>query len=372
MFASALGAVTGVDNRLALKRVESSLVIVVDGLGYNNLKSAAGHARFLNRQVSNTTKTFCGFPSTTASSLTSFGTGMKAGEHGIVGYQVFDMATRKPVNQLSGWSGLNDPLEWQPNPTIAQSALATGVTSYFVGPKEYSDSGFTQLTMRGAKYLPADTIEDRLKSALELLSTSESKLVYLYVPELDQRAHTFGVDSFEWRSALEHLDAALENFAQQLEKKEFAKVGVIITADHGIIDVPSDKHFYLDELEIPGLLWVAGEPRVNFIYLEKSLPSAELDLVAGHLNGAVQRSANGSGIYFATKAEIIAAGIYGKVVSKSAEVRMPDFFALAVSRRAVYHREFATPRSQLMIGQHGGLDPDEISIPLIALGAFAQ
>ena len=371
VFASTLGSITGRDNRLGFRRVSSALVIVVDGLGANNLSSAGGHARFLNRVLTPKSRTHCGFPSTTAASLTSFGTGLRPGEHGIVGYKVLDPISGQPVNQLTGWSEKFDPLVWQPNRTIAEMAKDAGVLSFVIGPAEYENSGFTQATMRAADYLPSAEIGGRLKIALEVLSNPQSSLVYLYVPELDQCAHAFGVDSFEWRSALELLDAELQSFAVQLENKKFSKVGVLVTADHGVIDVNRDRHFFLDQMAIPELKHVAGEPRVNFLYLQDSVDLEDVSDIVARLNGQVAGLENGAGIQFASKREIIDAGWYGAVVAEAAESRMPDIFALPRSRSAIYHREFTTPRSELMIGQHGGVDQDEISIPLLAFGGYS-
>ncbi|MEY4366667.1 MAG: hypothetical protein RLZ28_82 [Actinomycetota bacterium] len=371
MFASTLGAITGRDNRLGLRRVSSALVIVVDGLGANNLSAAGGHARFLNRVLSKKSRTYCGFPSTTAASLTSFGTGLRPGEHGIVGYKVLDPSSGQPVNQLSGWSEEFDANSWQPHRTIAQLANDSGVASFVIGPGEYAQSGFTQATMRSAKYLPAASIGGRLEIALEVLSNPEPSLVYLYVPELDQSAHAFGIDSFEWRSALELLDGEIQSFATQLETTDFSKVGVLLTADHGVIDVSSDQHFFLDEMAIPELKYVAGEPRVNFLYLHDSSDAELVDATVARLNSQVAKLENGSGIHFASKREIINAGWYGATISDAAAARMPEIFALPLSRGAIYHREFTSARSQLMIGQHGGVDQDEISVPMLTFGAFA-
>ena len=372
VFASSLGAITGQNNSFGFKNVDKALVIVVDGLGSNNLNAAGGHARFLNRGETTKVKTFCGFPSTTATSLTSFGTGMSAGEHGIVGYKVLDPDSGAPVNQLTGWSEQIDPLIWQPSETIAERARRSGVQSYAIGPREYSESGFTKLTMRGATYLPAGTILERLEVALSLLSEVGQKLIYLYIPELDQRAHAFGVNSLQWLSALEELDSDIEHFAGRLANNSFKNVGVALTADHGVIDIPADKHFFLDQIEIPEIRYVAGEPRINFVYLESGLDAATIDEIASSLNVQASAHSNGDGIRFATKDAVVDAGWYGNVVSEVAKSRMPDVFAIAVSRNAVYHRDFTSPRSQLMIGQHGGVDPDEIAIPLITFGAFAK
>ena len=59
------------------------VVVLVDGLGARQLSRRSGHARVLRDLDSPVEGTFrCGFPSTTATSLASLGTGRRAPRHG--------------------------------------------------------------------------------------------------------------------------------------------------------------------------------------------------------------------------------------------------------------------------------------------------
>ena len=63
-----------------------------------------------------------GVPSTTATSLTSFGTGLPPGSHGLVGYTSRIPGTDKLLNALQ-WDKDVDPVEWQPHrPAFARLA----------------------------------------------------------------------------------------------------------------------------------------------------------------------------------------------------------------------------------------------------------
>jgi len=363
VFISALGSITGLDNRLKLPKANSACVVLVDGLGSFNLKATAGHAPFLAKRLEMDGSTHCGFPSTTAASITSFGTGLSAGSHGIIGYQVQDPETGKVLNLLTGWGAGIDPQFWQPNKTVNEMAAESGVESFVIGPPEYDGSGFSVASMRGAKYIAAKTFDDRVAKAQQVLSTKQQTLVYLYFPELDQRAHAFGVDSQNWREKLEDLDAAIKALALGLPKN----AGLLLTADHGVIDVPRDKHIYLDEYkeQLGGLTAVGGDPRVLFLYFE-GLSSAEVKIRAAQLNEAL-----GGAVSAHTKDEIIKSGWYGEVSSDASE-RMPDLFLITIGTWALYHRDYAKPKSLNMIGQHGSISPEELTVPLLRFGAFAK
>jgi predicted AlkP superfamily pyrophosphatase or phosphodiesterase len=359
VFASALGAITGVDNRLNLKRVKRACVILVDGLGTKNLEFRAGHAPFLVTALKQNPSIHCGFPSTTATSISSFATGLSAGQHGMVGYQVFDRETQKPLNLLTGLGGDYPPRSWQSQPTVSEAAVAAGVPIFVVGPAEYEGSGFSQATMPGAVYVGAKSFDERVSATQKLLHNYPLALIYLYFPELDQRAHAFGSKSVEWLEKLEDLDAAVKQLSGGIPKD----AGLLLTADHGIIDVRHDRQIYLDDYQelLPGLVSVGGDPRVLFVYFD-SQPS-ENDLESLQL-------ALGSRVIVAQKNDIIDAGWYGNVQEHVA-ARMPDVFLIANGETALYHRAFAKSKSMQMIGQHGALSQEELTVPLLKLGAFA-
>jgi predicted AlkP superfamily pyrophosphatase or phosphodiesterase len=358
VFISALGAITGNDNRLRFPRVKSACVILVDGLGSANIEFRAGHAPTIANQLKLDESIFCGFPSTTVASLASFSTGSKSGKHGMVGYQVFDRQQGLPVNLLTGIADLADAKQWQPMATVSEVAKDFGIPVYFVGPAEYEGSGFTNATMRGAKYVAGKSIEDRFRLAAELMNSAEPNLVYLYVPELDQKAHAHGFKSAQWVEKLEDLDSALKRFLPSVPNN----CGVILTADHGIIDVDPVRHVYLDELPLRNLVAVGGDPRVLFLYFENHEFADQKSIIQEFL---------GKKAYVAEADELVSAGWFGEV-DKFARDRMPDLFLISIAEIAMYHRNYAKTKSLQMIGQHGSISTDELKVPLLKFRGFAK
>ena len=208
VFVSSLGAITGADNRLGFARAKRVVVVLVDGLGATNLKAAGGHAPFLQQALSRSKPIACGFPSTTATSLSSFGTGVSAGQHGMVGYKVYDRTTRRAFNLLNGWDDQIQSSDWQTMPTVSQRAIESGVASYFIGPKAYEGSDFTQAIMRDSTYRAGKSVADRFAIAAELIGSGRpDSLTYLYVPELDQIAHAQATEDGQGRARTHARDA---------------------------------------------------------------------------------------------------------------------------------------------------------------------
>ena len=350
VFISALGAILGgEDNRLKLPRVNSALVVLIDGLGYLNLKEHAGHARHLYSllMASGDRAIRCGFPSTTAVSLTSLGTGLLAGTHGVLGYQVLG-GDGIPRNMLNGWRDGEDPRLWQVNETVTDRAQAAGIRVNMIASPEYEGSGFTKVFMSNATFAAESDLSERARLADRLAAKSGS-LNYLYFAELDQAAHRFGVNSPQWLATLESIDLAIQELV--------GSYGLLVTADHGVTDVRKDSQVYLDA--IPGfteaVTHAIGDPRALFCY-------------GDHEAAVIAISNAGIDAYLATFAELQAKGWIAGTQSRD---QVPDFAIIAKGEVAFYDRRTAKTQSLAMVGQHGGISDRETRVPLIRAGLFA-
>jgi predicted AlkP superfamily pyrophosphatase or phosphodiesterase len=351
---SCVAALEGRANALGLPGTRSAILLVVDGLGASALKARRGHARTLASALDKSTVISTGVPTTTAAALTTLMTGELPGRHGVVGYSVVDPESDRIVNQLNGWgAGSVDPLTWQRVPTVFERGTIRAVA---VGAKRYRSSGFTQATLRGAEYVSADGIEDRFAAALEAIR-QPGTLVYLYVSEVDTAAHADGWQSDRWTEALEEVDGALASARPALARGDL----LLVTADHGIVDVPGHRHVLIDEHAdlIDGVRHVAGEPRMLHLYLEP-------DVSAAHREALLERwrVAEGSRAWVRSRAEAIAEGWFGAVDSE-VEPRIGDILVAARGSVAYYDTRTATVGSRAMIGQHGSWTPEETRVPLL-------
>lgn len=342
----------------ALPRAESVVLVLVDGLGAISLRAHAGHARALTSGMTKRDVASSVFPSTTAAALTSIVTGVWPGEHGLVGYRVLDPSRDILINQLSGWEtdGI-DPFTWQPSETIFERASAESRESFAVGVAAYARSGFTKATLRGAEFVAAAAPADRVATAYDLAHRHPGSLVYCYLPEVDKAGHRYGVDSPEWVAALEDIDAALA-------ARVPSGVGVLVTSDHGMVDVPPNRQVVLEEEHLAGIRHVGGEPRMLHVYFE---PDADAGEVTARWRADLEGVAD-----VLTRGEAIGLGLFGPQVSSAASARMGDLLAVARGSRAIYDGTAADQRGRGMIGQHGALTPEERQVPRVTLGAFAR
>jgi hypothetical protein len=358
---SCLASLVAEQNRFALPEANRIVLVLVDGLGAGALRARAGHARTLSAASGPSIDTV--FPTTTAAALASLATGELPGQHGLVGYSVLDAVNDRIVNQLSGWDGHLDPATWQRKQTLFERAVSQGFGAVVVGPARYADSGFTQAVLRGAEYRAAASIADRFEVASAWARESgPAGVLYLYVPELDSVAHASGWESPEWTEKLELVDAEVRRLAGVLGPRD----GMLLTADHGIVDIPVSSHLLIDTAPqlLEGIRFVAGEPRCLQLHFEPELSDAARDAVVQRW-----RDAESDRAWVATREEAIGANWFG-VVDPDVTPRIGDLLIAARKNVAYYDGRTATRHSLAMIGQHGSWSPAELQIPLLRFGVF--
>ncbi len=345
-----------------LPPARSAIVAVVDGLGRANLSARAGHARFLTSRMTKRDAVRTVFPSTTATALTGLLTGRAAGEHGIVGYRARIPGTDDAPNQLKGWEtdGL-DPLTWQRAAPLLETESAAGRPCFVVSKAMYAGTGFTRAIQRGARFVGADTLAERVARAAELASAHDGALVYLYAPELDSIGHAAGWESDRWVAGLERVDAA----AEELDRALPSDVGAVLTADHGMVDVPAHRQVLLTagDALLRDVSIVAGEPRMLHLYAEEGTAA---DVHARWRDAESHRS------WVLSRDEAVKAGLFGPRVDAEVLPRIGDVLVAARNVLAYYDDRLADKKPQRMIGQHGSLTDQERIVPFIRLGAFAR
>lgn len=352
---------TGREARIALRPARSAIVVLVDGLGAGALAARAGHARWLAAAKGTVTakKLRSGFPTTTAVALSTLTTGRPPGEHGVVGYSGWNPDTGTVMNLLSGWDD-EVPADWFLARTIFSEAPGLGVDPVAVGPGRYRSSGMTANVLGGARYVSADTIAQRVDAALAETASGRS-LVYLYVPELDSIGHKHGWQSDRWTAALELLDGELS----RLERALPADVGVIATADHGVLDVPDHANIGMDPVLLTEVVGVAGDPRCRQLTVA---PGTDVRGLVGAF-----RARYGKKAHVASRDEAIAAGWFGPV-SDAVVDRIGDVVLVARGSWAFNDdralRDGEQPKR--MVGQHGAMTDEETLVPLRLAGAFAH
>ena len=352
--------VAGEPNPLGLPGTGRAVVLLVDGMGERLLRRHAELAPFLaSLQARPMT---AGFPSTTATSLASLGTGLPPGEHGLTGYTSWVQEVDATVGWLTwGPAGARGdlrerlvPEQVQPRTTAFERAERAGVAVTVAAPAVFAGSGLTRAVLRGGSYRGSVTPGDAVATAVAGSRESSRSLVYCYTPDLDLTGHVRGVDSDAWRAQLRLVD----RFAEQLATSLPAGTVLHVTADHGMVDVPVKAKVDVDASAVlrEGVRVLAGEPRARHVH---AVPGAAADVLARWI------AELGDRMHVLARADAVAAGLFGPVVGPAALQRIGDVVAISRGDTAVVQWGSEAMLSGL-IGQHGALTDDELLVPLLS------
>lgn len=342
--------------RLALPPAPRAVVVLVDGLGARLLERRRGHAPFLRSLTAQTLAVPCGFPTTTATSMATFGTGRHSGEHGLLGYEVLDPERDLVFNELS-WEDGPVPERWQRHRTVFEEVVAAGVPVTRIGPGFFDGSGLTRAALRGGTFTAATGLQERIDATVAAIRSAPRGLVYLYWGEVDKVGHVHGCESWQWGEELEAVDRAL----LQLRERLPSDCSLTVTADHGMVDVPPSGR--LDLALTPGLAdgirHVSGEPRALQLHCAEG---ARADVVA------TWREVLGHRAEVVTREDAIAGGLFGPV-DPVLVARIGDVIALSAPGHCVVDSRRHRPELIRLLGLHGAVTDDETLVPVVHLPA---
>jgi hypothetical protein len=349
---SAWGAVAGdpLGNPLSLPPAESYVVFLVDGLGWSLLHEHADAAPYLSGLAQGVEPITSGIPSTTATSITSLGTGLPPGSHGVVGFTSRIPGTDRLLDALR-WDADVDPRAWQVHDTIFGRAMRQGVLATVVSKHSFAGSGLTVASQRGAEYVGADTAEERIHGVVAS-SAVRTSLTYVYEGHLDATGHRNGCTSWAWVRQL----SAVDSFAQRLRKAMPASATLVVTADHGMVDVGPESRIDVDAEPdlLAGVRLMGGEARFRHLYCQGGAVDEVFD---------AWRTRLGQDALVVTRDEAIALGWFGPVEA-AVRPRLGDVMVACVGDCAVVSTgQF--PHEATLVGFHGSLTPDEMLIPLL-------
>ncbi len=339
------------DLTASLRGARSIAVLLVDGLGADLVRAHQELAPTLAGLLSPVGDLQAPCPSTTPVSLTTLGTGLPPGSHGVLGF-VTDVPGADRTLTHTQWTDDPDPDTWQTRPTVFQQLAAADVASTVVGPHAYARSGLTRAAYRGARYTSAVSPGDLAAVVARALGGRDRSLVYGYHAELDLTGHVRGVDSPSWRNQLAIVDRMVAQLVDALPDD----AALLVTADHGMLDVPADTRLDVDAEPAlqEGVRLLAGEPRARYVHAR---PGAEADVLAAWQGVLTHRA------WVVSREEAIDSGVFGPVDATLA-ARIGDVVALARGSWA-FTATRREPVPSMLRAYHGSLTATELAIPLL-------
>jgi len=325
------------------------VLILIDGMGQDAVDKYSDQFPIFD-ELKQVKKLYTNFPSTTATSLSTLGTGVLPGVHGMLGYTVrVPRSDNRLLNALK-WDERVDPVMWQKVPTLFERAVLAGVSVTHVAAKRYEGSGFTQAALRGAKYVGANGV-DEMATAVSAALKPQPSFVYTYLNTLDSAGHSDGVGSDKWLNALQQVS----EFITKVKQLAPAGTRIWVTSDHGMVNSTEQVILGQDNKLLENVTLIGGEPRARHIYIKEGAASETI---------AQWQEFFGNKAKVLSKESAIKDGLFGPVVTEDSHDRLGDLIAIANNDLILVDPARVREESS-MVGHHGGVTDIEVEIPLL-------
>jgi predicted AlkP superfamily pyrophosphatase or phosphodiesterase len=336
----------------AARHADQVVLLVLDGLGWEQLRDHAGLAPTLSAADGMARPITSVAPTTTACALTSITTGRPPSEHGLLGYR---LALDDQILNVLRWTvGSSRPRDvrrevparrMQPYPSFAGAARTVPVVS----KSEFGGTGFTAAHL-GNSPLHGYGVLSSLPVEVGRLLRAGEPLVYAYYDGIDRVAHKSGLGEL-YDAELVAADRLVADLVDQLPDG----AALVVTADHGQVDVGPNVEL-LGRDVMASVRFLSGEGRFRWVHAHEG---AATDLEAS----LAERY--GMSTWVMSRDRIIDEGLFGGPLRDELIDRLGDV-ALLPHEPIAFVDPADTGESRLQ-SRHGSLTAAELLVPLVAL-----
>lgn len=318
--------------------------LVLDGLGWEQMQERHSLQRALTQLPGRPITTVA--PTTTATALTSLCTGLTPGEHGVIGYRMMT-EDADILNVLRWTTSKGDAREMIPPESVQNEPAFGGQRPPVVVRSEFRDTGFTRAHLSGCRHVPYRMPSTLVAEIVNQVNNGEP-FVYAYYDGIDKVAHEYGLSSV-YDAELTFVDRLVEYLLTVLSDR----VAVVITADHGQVDV-GKRTITLSPQILSLIDHQSGEARFRWLHGYGGATDELYELA---------KETYGDVAWVVTKDQVIDDGWFGPHISGEAEKRLGDVALVPFEPVAFDDPNDTGPF--VLIGRHGSMTAAEMKVPLL-------
>jgi predicted AlkP superfamily pyrophosphatase or phosphodiesterase len=343
-----------------LKSYDNLVLILVDGLGYEYLLKH-GKGSILNKHLrGNMTSVF---PSATSAAIPAISTGLSPQEHEMTSWFAFlkelgcVIIPLPYVTRVKPRAPIKEPISNLF--TLTPIADKIKAQSYLVTMNEIVDSEFTNATAGNSKKLAYRDLAGCFKETKKAIKSSKKrKFIFTYYGEHDHLCHEHGIESKKATAHFKQFNKELSKFIKSIKGTNTA---IIITADHGEIDVPKNKKIKIKDhpkLAETLTLPICGDNRYAYCFVHSSKKEQFEHYVKNKLNYCCELHKS---------LDLVKKNYFGLGnPSKRFIERIGDYTIIMKENYAIYQK-LAGEEEHYNISEHGGLSKQEMLVPLILI-----
>ena len=365
-------------------RYNKVILFFIDAFGWRFFAKYAEKYEFLKNVLKYgvVSKLTSQFPSTTAAHVTCIHTGLNVGQSGIYEWNYYEPLVDEVITPLLfSYAGDKErdslkrsgiPKEaFYPRQTFYRTLQSQGIRSYIFQSHAYTPSTYSDIVYRGATAVPYQTLAGALTQLGELVVSEKTSPTYyfLYFDRIDAICHLYGPHSRQFEEAIDTFLTAMDQIFYKVIHGNTPDTMLIMTADHGQIEVDPQRTFYLNRYA-PGIerylqtnmkgnfLVPAGSARDMFLHIREELLDEAEAFLQKQLGGRAE-------IY---RSQTLAKqNFFGsQQLSREFLTRVGNLVILPYPYEAVWWYEEGK-FDMHFLGHHGGLTPEEMEIPLLLL-----
>ena len=364
------------------RRYDKVIFFFLDAFGWRFFEQFANRHPLLQSviQQGQVAKLTSQFPSTTAAHATAIHSGLPVGQSGVFEWQyyepqldamiaplLFSFAGSKHRDTLAD-SGIR-PAELYPAQTLYNQLQQHNVRSFLFQYKGYTPSTYSDYLFRGSTVIPYSTLPEALVNMRLMVERQPGPAYFfLYYGDMDSLCHEYGPQSPQVEAQNEAMLTALERFFVAKLAGKLADTLLVITADHGQVEVDPQTTVYLNlDPAFRGverflktnrrgkILAPAGSARDFFLYIHDEL----LDEAQAFLS---ERLAGKAEVW--RVAQLLDEGYFGPPpFAANLAGRVGNLVILPYAGESVWWY-VKDSFEQEFYGHHGGLTRAEMEIPL--------
>jgi hypothetical protein len=338
---------------------EHVVFVLLDGLGMNLLRRLDGDS-FLASSLKMELHAVA--PSTTACALTSVATACYPARHGVTGWFTYEPELDLTVMMLPFAERYNKRPLAERNITAEQLLPVPAFLNRMTHrpltllPAPIADTAYARYSRGYTDFLGYVSIPHAIDQiAQHVMAATSATYTHLYLPDVDTLCHHVGVDQPGVLPLVHRIETELQRLADALG----GRARIVISADHGLIDVPRPQQTALidgDPLLAMLVVPPSGDARMPIFHVRQDRHGEFVEEFTRRM---------GSSMYLVPTEHAERLRLFGpEEMSAVARRRFGDYIAIPYRAATLFYAPPGTKVATPYIGQHAGLSPQEMHIPL--------
>jgi len=365
--------------KVCLEQNKKVVLIIIDGFGYSQFLKQYKKDQFLtnltNKGIVRPLTSV--FPSQTTNALTTLNTGLTPQEHGLFEYFIY-LKNIGLINSLK-FERVNSTKKTLTEEGVKLSNLLLKGKTIHDTLSENEIKTFTHINLtnafsacsktifHGSTIMPALKISDQITGLRKNLEENKDKTAYFFVhiDTPDTIAHKYGPNSDQYYNEISNITYLLNReLIQKLDPKTAKNTLLLLTADHGLVDVDTEKTVYLPKTALHMQTEKNQEPiaptgsyREIFLHIEEKKLAETKQWLLKKIGDKAQ---------IIETQEAIEKDLFGVGnVSEGFFERTGNLLILPYGNETIW---FKGPQEREInyLGQHGGLSRQEMLVPFAA------